>query len=72
MSYCINPTVSMTLLVPEKVFRAVNERMVCPNMKKTTLENLAASLREMKTRVTVPEEVSVRARRAIEAMLAIG
>ena len=46
--------------------------MVCPNMKKTTLENLAAALREMKTRVTVPEDISVRARRAIEAMLAIG
>jgi quinolinate synthase len=57
---------------PEKTFWPVNERMVCPNMKKTTLENLASSLREMKTRVVVPEEIAVRARRAIEAMLAIG
>ena len=57
---------------PGKAFYPVNERMTCPNMKKTTLENLAAALREMKTRVTVPEEISVRARRAIEAMLAIG
>jgi quinolinate synthase len=40
-------------------------------MKKTTLESLAASLREMKTRVVVPEGVAVRARRAIDAMLAI-
>ena len=56
---------------PEKVFYPVNERMVCPNMKKTTLESLAASLREMKTRVVVPEDIAVRARRAIEAMLAI-
>ena len=40
-------------------------------MKKTTLENLAEALREMKTRVTVPEDIAVRARRAIEAMLAI-
>ena len=37
----------------------------------TTLENLAAALREMKTRVVVPDDISVRARRAIEAMLAI-
>ena len=57
---------------PGKVFYPVNERMVCPNMKKTTLENLAAALREMKTRVAVQEDISVRARRAIEAMLAIG
>ncbi len=57
---------------PEKRFWPVNERMTCPNMKKTTLENLAASLREMKTRVVVPEEIATRARRAIEAMLAIG
>jgi len=56
---------------PEKAFYPVNERMVCPNMKKTTLESLAASLREMKTRVVVPEDIAVRARRAIEAMLAI-
>ena len=56
---------------PEKTFYPVNERMVCPNMKKTTLESLAVSLREMKTRVVVPEDIAVRARRAIEAMLAI-
>jgi quinolinate synthase len=40
-------------------------------MKKTTLENLADCLREMKTVVTVPEPVSSRARRAVEAMLAV-
>ena len=50
----------------------MNERLVCPNMKKTTLDNLLEGLREMKTRVTVPEEVAVRAKRAIDAMLAIG
>jgi quinolinate synthase len=40
-------------------------------MKKTTLENLAESLREMKTVVTVPEPVASRARHAVEAMLAV-
>ncbi len=57
---------------PGKRFWPVNERMTCPNMKKTTLANLAESLREMKTRVVVPEETALRARRAIEAMLAVG
>ena len=56
---------------PGKRFYPVAERMVCPNMKKTTLENLAASLRELKTRVVVPDEIATRARRAVEAMLAV-
>lgn len=54
-----------------KAFIPVSEALVCPNMKKTTVENLAAALREMKTRVTVPEEIARRAKRAIDAMLAI-
>ena len=57
---------------PGKTLYPVSERIVCPNMKKTTLENLADSLRDMKTEVTVPDEIAVRARRAIDAMLAIG
>ena len=56
---------------PEKAFYPVSENLVCPNMKKNMLENLRDSLKEMKTEVTVPEEVSVRARRAIDAMLAV-
>jgi len=57
---------------PDKVFHPVNDRLVCPNMKKTTLENLAECLREMKHRVVVPEDVAARARLAIDAMLAVG
>ena len=56
---------------PAKTFYPVNDRLVCPNMKKTTLENLAEGLREMKHRVTVPDDTAIRARRAVEAMLAI-
>ena len=57
---------------PEKAFYPVSERLVCPNMKKNTLENLRDSLRDMKTEVVVPEDVSAQARRAIDAMLAVG
>ena len=56
---------------PGKLFHPVNERLVCPNMKKNTLENLRDSLVEMKTEVLVPEETSARAKRAIDAMLAV-
>ncbi|MBQ8126100.1 MAG: quinolinate synthase NadA [Kiritimatiellae bacterium] len=57
---------------PGKRFYPVSERLVCPNRKKTTLENLMESLREMKTRVTVDAAVARRAKRAIDAMLALG
>lgn len=56
---------------PEKSFYPVYERIVCPNMKKTTLDNLAESLREMKTEVEVPQDIAVRAKKAIDAMLAV-
>ncbi len=57
---------------PEKTFVPVSDDLICPNMKKTTLENLHEALREMKTRVEVDPEVAVRAKRAIDAMLKIG
>lgn len=56
---------------PGKSFYPVSNGIVCADMKKTTLENLAACLREMKHEVSVPEDVSIRARRAINAMLGV-
>ena len=56
---------------PGKAFYTVDENLVCPNMKKTTLEKVRDSLLEMKERVTVPGDIAARARRAIEAMLAV-
>ena len=40
-------------------------------MKKTTLEKVRDCLRDMSPVVTVPEEIAVRAKRAIDAMLAV-
>lgn len=56
---------------PGKKFHPVSDGIVCPDMKKTTLENLAACLRDMKHEVVVPEDVASRAKRAIDAMLAV-
>ena len=56
---------------PGKLFHPVSEEIVCSDMKKITLENLADCLREMKHEVIVPEDISSRAKRAIDAMLAI-
>jgi len=56
---------------PDKAFHPVQEQAVCPNMKKITLEKVLWSLRDMQTVVAVPESVASRARRSIEAMLAV-
>ena len=57
---------------PDKRFYPVASDTICPNMKKTTLESLHDALKEMKTRVVVPQDIAERAKHAIDAMLAIG
>ncbi len=57
---------------PDKQFVAAAESAECRYMKQITLENLRDALRDLKYVVTVPPQVAVRARRAIERMLAIG
>jgi len=44
---------------------------LCPHMKRITLEGIYDALKEMKHEVTIPEGVRVRAKRAIDAMLAL-
>ena len=45
---------------------------LCPHMKRITLQNIHACLRDMAPEVTVPEGVAQRARHALERMLAVG
>lgn len=56
---------------PGKPFFPLLESAVCPNMKKTTLEKVLWSLQENQTIVHVEEPIASRARKSIEAMLAI-
>ncbi|MGE3142695.1 MAG: quinolinate synthase NadA, partial [Hyphomonadaceae bacterium] len=44
---------------------------LCPHMKRITLEAIYDALVEMKHEVTIPEDVRVRAKAAIDAMLAL-
>ena len=55
---------------PGKKFWPAAE-LICPNMKKTTLEKVRDCLRDLSPVVTVPEEIAVRAKRAIDAMLSV-
>ena len=57
---------------PEKAFFPVKPDAVCEYMKRITLEKVYLSLKEMRHVVRVPEEVAGRARRALEAMVAVG
>lgn len=57
---------------PGKQFIPVREDAVCQYMKRVTLEKVYESLRDGKHVITVPEEIAAPARRALEAMLALG
>jgi quinolinate synthase len=57
---------------PGKRFIPVSEQAVCPNMKLITLEKVLWSLEEMAPEIKVPEEIRVRAKRAVDKMLEVG
>ena len=57
---------------PGKQFFPASADAECRYMKMITLENVRDGLRDLRYRVTVPEETARRARRAIDRMLAIG
>lgn len=56
---------------PDREFHEPGKRMECRNMKKITLEKLRDCLKNGVHRVTVPGETAVKARKAIEKMLAV-
>jgi quinolinate synthase len=56
---------------PGKKFIAASKKAVCPNMKKITLDKILESLETMTPEVKVPEEIRIRAKAAVDRMLAI-
>jgi quinolinate synthase len=56
---------------PEKEFILPTTRLICPNMKLTSLEDVLASLQSMEPRITVPEEIRRPAKLALDRMLAV-
>ena len=56
---------------PGKKFIPVSEQAVCPNMKLITLEKVLWSLEEMRPVVKVSEAIRIKARAAVDKMLAI-
>lgn len=56
---------------PEKEFYLASERLVCPNMKLTTLAKVRDALITLSPRITVNEEIRVKAKEALDRMLAL-
>jgi quinolinate synthase len=54
---------------PEAEFIPVSNKAICPNMKKITLEKVAWSLEDMQYKIIVPEEVRIKAKKAIDRMV---
>jgi quinolinate synthase len=56
---------------PDKSFYLISNSQICTDMKKTTLETLAQTMELRQNRVTVPEEIRLKAKQAVDRMLAI-
>ncbi len=56
---------------PGKRFYSPSEQMLCPDMKKISLDDILVSLRDLAPVVTVPEDIRLRARKAVDRMLAV-
>lgn len=56
---------------PDAVFVPASEKAVCPNMKKITLEKLLWSLQNMQYRIEIPEDIRIKARKALDRMVEV-
>ncbi|MBU0606541.1 MAG: quinolinate synthase NadA [Armatimonadetes bacterium] len=57
--------------LPDKTFHGLSS-IVCPNMKKTTLQSVVTALRELQYQIEIPDEVADKARQAVQRMVEIG
>jgi quinolinate synthase len=58
-------------LNPDKTFHMLKYRFICPNMKKTSLEVLYESLRDMKHEIKLDDETIKKASLSLERMLQV-
>ena len=56
---------------PGKTFYVISTALMCPNMKRTTLQKMAETMEQRRNVITVPEDVRVRAQRALDRMLSV-
>ena len=56
---------------PGKRFYLLSSSLICVNMKKTRLEKVIETMKRKSNQVTVPEEIRLKAKRALDRMLAV-
>ncbi len=56
---------------PDKLFYPLRKDMICPNMKKTTLNSILRALKENNYIITVPEKIRFPAKKALDRMLGV-
>ncbi len=56
---------------PDKQFIMPSRTLVCPDMKLTRLEDVLHCLENMEPRITVAEDIRIKARQALDKMLAV-
>jgi quinolinate synthase len=56
---------------PGKSFFSPSPHLICPDMKRITLDDLIMALREKRYQIVIPEDIRRRALQAVERMLAI-
>jgi quinolinate synthase len=56
---------------PKAEFFPASKRAICPNMKKITLEKIIWSLEDMQYKISVPEEIRKKAKKALDRMVEI-
>jgi quinolinate synthase len=56
---------------PTKMFIPISEQAVCPNMKMITLENILWSLEDLSPEVKVPEDIRLKAKKAVDKMIEV-
>ncbi len=56
---------------PDVEFVPASNRAVCPNMKLITLDKVVGSLQSMKYKVTVPDDIAVKAKKSIDRMIEV-
>ena len=62
---------SLKKQMPEKNFYPATEKTICPNMKKITLEKVLWSLEDMQYKITVDENMRIKAKAALDRMLEV-
>ncbi|MCL4459083.1 MAG: quinolinate synthase NadA [Chloroflexi bacterium] len=56
---------------PDKIFYSASSALLCPNMKMTRLQSVVEAMERGQHVITVPEEIRIRAKQALDRMLAV-